>query len=113
MPPEQDRIIVHPRVLSVIAALTALSVPGVARLRAPGHPSVFRLRRSGVPGVELRVHGGSVLVDLHLVVNDGFGLMDVSRRVQAAVSRALAEMTEMQVRQVNVHVDGVRAGTYS
>jgi uncharacterized alkaline shock family protein YloU len=113
LPTEQDRITVHPRVLSVIAALTALSVPGVARLRTAHNSSLCRLRSKGVPGVEVHVHGNSVLVDLHLVVNAGFGLMDVSRLVQAAVARSLAEMTEMQVRQVNVHVDGVRTGTYS
>lgn len=114
MPPDEDRIIVHPRVLARIAALTALSVPGVARLR---ESAVFRLmpwlRRQRVPGVALRVHGESVLIDLHLVVNAGFGLLEVSRHVQNAVARTVNEMTDMRVRQVNVHVDGVRAATYS
>ena len=114
MPSDQDRVIVHPRVLSIIAALTALSVPGVARLRPTSSP-LLRLwqRRNGVPGVSLRTHGDSVMIDLHLVANAGFGLLSVSRRVQAAVARAVAEMTDMQVRQVDVYVDGVRAGTYS
>jgi uncharacterized alkaline shock family protein YloU len=114
LPPDQDRVIVHPRVLSTIAALTALSVPGVARLQPTAGP-VSRLLwgRSGVPGVGLRTRGDSVMLDLHLVVNAGFGLLEVSRRVQAAVHRAVAEMTDMQVRQVDVYVDGVRAGTYS
>ncbi|MGQ9553557.1 MAG: Asp23/Gls24 family envelope stress response protein [Anaerolineae bacterium] len=114
MPLEQDRIIVHPQVLATIAALTALSVPGVARLRA--HPWAWLtrwLRRCRVPGVQLRVDGDMVSVDLYLVINAGFGLLEVSRCVQAAVERAIAEMTDMQVRQVNVHVDGVRAATYS
>lgn len=114
MPSDQDRVVVHPRVLSTIAALTALSVPGVARLRPTASPAV-RLwqRRNGIPGVGLRTHGDSVAIDLHLVLSAGFGLLDVSRRVQAAVARAVTEMTDMQVRQVDVYVDGVRAGTYS
>lgn len=114
MPLDQDRVIVHPRVLSTIAALTALSVPGVARLR-PTSGLLTRLlwRQSAASGVGLRARGDSVVVDLHLVVNAGFGLLEVSRSVQAAVHRAVAEMTDMQVRQVDVYVDGVRTGTYS
>ena len=114
MPPDQDRVIVHPRVISTIAALTALSVPGVARLRPTASPlSRLLMRRWSVPGVGLRTRGDSVVVDLHLVVNAGFGLLEVSRGVQAAVHRAITEMTDMQVRQVDVFVDGVRTGTYS
>ncbi|MHB0876368.1 MAG: Asp23/Gls24 family envelope stress response protein [Anaerolineae bacterium] len=114
MPSDQDRVIVHPRVLSTIAALTALSVPGVARLRPSASLAAYLLHgRRGVAGVGLRTRGDSAMIDLHLVINAGFGLLEVSRRVQAAVTRAVTEMTDMQVRQVDVYVDGVRTGTYS
>jgi uncharacterized alkaline shock family protein YloU len=58
------------------------------------------------------VDGDLVAIDLFLVLSGGFALLDVSRRVQAAVVRAIAEMTDMQARQVNVHVVGVRAASY-
>lgn len=113
MPAERDRIIVHPQVLATIATLTALSVPGVARLRASRlGPLAGLFRRQSFPGVQLRLDGDMVSVDLYLVASGGFALLDVARRVQAVVSRAVTEMTDMQVRQVNVHVDGVRAATY-
>jgi len=114
LPSEQDRIVVHPQVLATIAALTALSIPGVARLRACPWSLLTRwFHRCRVPGVQLRVDGDAVSVDLHVIINAGFGLLEVSRRVQASVARAIVEMTDMQVRQVNMHVDGVRAATYS
>jgi len=109
-----DRIIVHPRVLATIAALAALSVPGVARLCS------HRLRLLAywiglhrVPGVQLQLSDGAVSLDLHLVVNTGFSLLEVSRQVQAAVERAVSQMTDTEVRQVNIYVDGVRAATYA
>ena len=113
LPAERDRVIVHPQVLATIASLAALSVPGVARLRASRLGPLARLlRRQTSPGVDLRVDGDLVAIDLFLVLSGGFALLDVSRRVQAAVVRAIAEMTDMQARQVNVHVVGVRAASY-
>lgn len=114
MPSGPDRIVVHPRVIATIAALTALSVPGVARLQEGGLERcarLLRIRRS--PGVDLRIQGDTVSIDLHLVISAGFSLLDVSRRVQSAVARAITEMTDMRVRQVNVQIEGVRAATYA
>ncbi|NLT42725.1 MAG: Asp23/Gls24 family envelope stress response protein [Anaerolineae bacterium] len=114
MPTQTDRIVVHPRVVATIAALTALSVPGVARMDESGLERVLRcVRGRRAPGVELHLDGNSVAIDLRLVVSAGFSLLEVSRRVQAAVSRAITEMTDMQVRQVNVQIEGVRGATYA
>jgi uncharacterized alkaline shock family protein YloU len=66
-----------------------------------------------VPGVQLQLSDGAVSLDLHLVVNTGFSLLEVSRQVQAAVERAVSQMTDTEVRQVNIYVDGVRAATYA
>lgn len=114
MPNQSDRIVVHPRVVATIAALTALSVPGVARMEESGLERILRIVRGRrAPGVELHLDGNTVAIDLRLVVSAGFSLLDVSRRVQAAVSRAITEMTDMNVRQVNVQIEGVRAATYA
>lgn len=114
MPTQTDRIVVHPRVVATIAALTALSVPGVARMEESGIERVFRIIRGRrAPGVELHLDGKTVAIDLRLVVSAGFSLLDVSRRVQASVERAVTEMTDMDVRQVNVQIEGVRGATYA
>ena len=109
-----DRIVVHPRVLATIAALTALSVPGVARLRSQRlRLLAYWLGLRRVPGIQLHVSGDAVSLELHLVVNAGFSLLEVSRQVQATVERAIKQMTDMEVRQVNIHIDSVRAATYA
>jgi len=114
LPTQTDRIVVHPRVVATIAALTALSVPGVARMDESGLERVLRfVRGRRAPGVELHLDGNSVAIELRLVVSAGFSLLEVSRRVQAAVARAITEMTDMQVRQVNVQIEGVRGATYA
>lgn len=114
MPSGPDRTVVHPRVIATIAALTALSVPGVARLQEGGLGRCLRfVRGRRVPGVELRIDGDTVAIDLHLVISAGFSLLDVSRRVQSSVARAITEMTDMRVRHVNVQIEGVRAATYA
>lgn len=110
MPSESDRVVVHPRVIATIAAMTAASVPGVVRMQEGIVERVFRLLRGRrAPGVELTIEGRAVSLDLRLVADSGFSLLDVSRRVQDNVSRAITEMTNMQVRQVSVQVEDVQA----
>ncbi|NPV06444.1 MAG: Asp23/Gls24 family envelope stress response protein [Anaerolineae bacterium] len=114
MPSGRDRIVVHPRVIATIAALTALSVPGVARLQEGGCGRWLRVARGRrVRGVQLRIDGDTVAIQLHLVISAGFSLLEVSRRVQSAVARAITEMTDMQVQHVNIEIEGVRAATYA
>jgi len=113
LPSDSDRIVVHPRVLASIAALTALSVPGVAHMDENRTERLWRLARGRrAPGVELRVDGNSVSFDLRLIASSGFSLLDVSRKVQASVVRAVSEMTDMEVREVNVQIAGVQPSTF-
>ncbi len=114
MPLKRDRIVVHPRVIATIAGLTALSIPGVARLEDGRLACLLRpFRGRRTRGVELQLDGDTVGIELRLVINAGFSLLEVSRRVQASVARAIGEMTDMQVRHVHIQVEGVRAATYS
>jgi len=114
LPSAEDRIVVHPRVLATIASLAALSVPGVARLRSRRLAFPLRLLwPMAGRAVRLRVDDHAVFVDLHLILNAGYSLLEASRKVQEAVARTIEEMTDMRVLQVNVHIEGVRSATYS
>jgi uncharacterized alkaline shock family protein YloU len=100
---------IAPNVLATIASLTALSVPGVARMADDLVSGVSRLFGHSRPaaGVKVNVKEGSVHVDLHMVVKTGFGMLEVGQRVQADVSEALSRMVGMPVAEVNVYVQDV------
>jgi uncharacterized alkaline shock family protein YloU len=105
--PRRGKTIIAPDVLLTIARLSALGVPGVARM-SPVPGGVNRLFRRGVgDGVRIEVKEHAVGVDLYLVVNPETRLQEVSRAVQAEVARAIHEMVGMDVLSVNVHIEDV------
>jgi len=98
---------IAPGVLTTIARLTALSVPGVMGM-APVPGGVNRLfRRGSGEGVRIEVEEDVVSVDLYLELALGSNMRDVGRRVQAEVERAIKDMVGMEVREVNVHIEDV------
>jgi uncharacterized alkaline shock family protein YloU len=103
----QGRTTIAPEVLLAIARLSALGVPGVARMEpVPG--GVDRLFKRGVhDGVRIAVKDQSVTVDLYLVLEHDRSVRAISRAVQAAVARAVQEMVGMDVVAVNIHIEDV------
>jgi uncharacterized alkaline shock family protein YloU len=102
-------VVISPGVLSMIARLTTLSVPGVARMACLG---VRRLlgSRSG-SGVKVQVTDDQVGLELYVVVLPDVNMLDLSREIQCKVTRAIHEIVGMPVREVNVHiVDVAEAG---
>ncbi|HEY2979942.1 MAG TPA: Asp23/Gls24 family envelope stress response protein [Anaerolineales bacterium] len=98
---------VAPEVLTTIARLSALSVPGVSRM-APVSGGVNRLfRRGASDGVQIEIQDGMVFADLLLVVKQDVNIREVSRNVQQQVSRALQEMVGMDVGRVDIHIEDI------
>jgi len=103
----QGKTTVSPDVLTTIARLSALSVPGVSRL-APVAGGVNRLfKRGAVDGVRIETEENTVYVDLHLVLKQDVNIREVSRNVQQNVARAIQEMVGMDVGYVNIHIEDI------
>ena len=103
----QGKTTVSPDVLTTIARLAALSVPGVSRL-APISGGVNRLFKRGAgDGVRIETEENTVYVDLHLVLQQDVNIREVSRNVQQNVARAIQEMVGMDVDCVNIHIEDI------
>lgn len=104
---------IAPTVLVTITRLSALAVPGVARL-APIPGGVNRLFRRGMnEGIRLEVTDSTVALALYLVLLPEANIRDVARRVQADVARSIEETVGMQVTRVDVHVEDIDYGAAS
>ncbi|MGB9775942.1 MAG: Asp23/Gls24 family envelope stress response protein [Anaerolineae bacterium] len=101
--PALGRITVDREVLETIARLTALAVPGVARIAPVPRSRLLGSRE----GVRITLQDGSVLVDLYLVVESGHNMLALGRQVQAEVTRAIQEMVGLDVEAVNVYIEDV------
>ncbi|NWF63562.1 MAG: Asp23/Gls24 family envelope stress response protein [Chloroflexi bacterium] len=103
----QGKTTVSPEVLTTIASLAALEVPGVSRL-APVSGGVNRLfRRGASDGVRIEAKDNTVYTDLFLILKEGVNIREVSRNVQANVARSIQEMVGMEAGEVNVHIEDI------
>ncbi len=103
----QGKTTVSPEVLTTIARLAALSVPGVSRL-APIPGGVNRLFRRGAgDGVRIETDENTVFADLYLVLKQDVNIREVSRNIQHNVARAVQEMVGMDVGDINIHIEDI------
>jgi uncharacterized alkaline shock family protein YloU len=103
----QGRTTVSPDVLTTIARLAALDVPGVSRL-APVSGGVNRFFKRGAnDGVRIETEDNTVYADLHLVLQQDVNVREVSRNVQHQVARAIQEMVGMDIGEINIHIEDI------
>lgn len=95
-----------PNVILTIAKMAALEVDGVNAM-APIRPGVPNLKSRGKDGVNILIEDDNVFVNLYLVLDGNFNIRDVSRNVQHQVSRAIVEMTGLEVGLVNIHIEDI------
>jgi uncharacterized alkaline shock family protein YloU len=93
-------------VLLTIARMAALEVVGV-KCMAPVRGGVNSLFGRLYEGVRMTVEDNHVFVDLYLVLANDVNMREVSRNVQQAVTRAIAEMTGLEVGHVNIHIEDI------
>ena len=96
---------VAPDVLVTIAKMSALSVPGVSRM-ANVSGGVNRLFKRGIhDGVRIEVEDNMVVDSLYLVLKQDVNIREVSRNVQAQVTRAIQEMIGMEIGSIDIHIE--------
>lgn len=95
-------VTISPAVLSTIARMTALSVPGVIRMSPIGVDRLLSSHRAD--GVKVQVVDETVVLDLYLVAATDSTMLQLSREIQSKVTRAVHDIVGMPVREVNVHI---------
>lgn len=93
-------------VLLTIARQAALEVEGVHSM-APVKGTVRDLFDHRGDGVRINIQDNLVFVDLFLILKPDVNVREVSRNVQAAVTRALLEMTGLETGGVNIHIEDI------
>lgn len=100
---------IAPEVITTIARLTTLSIPGVSHMSsAPADMNQFFKRGlNTVDGVRISVENDAVYADLYVVVKSDVNAREVSHNIQSHVARAISEMVGMEVGRVNVHIEDI------
>ncbi|MDE5778785.1 MAG: Asp23/Gls24 family envelope stress response protein [Lachnospiraceae bacterium] len=96
-------------VIAIIAALAATEVDGVAKMY--GNITNELVSKLGMKklskGVKVFVAPDDVKVDLSIELKYGYGVMDISKKVQEKVKQAIETMTGLNVSVVRVRIAGV------
>lgn len=98
---------ISPSVLSTIAGLTTMTVPGVLRTTGRLVGGVGRLvgrDHNPTRGIKVRVKDDAVYMDIHVVVEQGADLVRVGSQIQRDVAKEIDKMVGVPVAEINVYV---------
>lgn len=103
------KIELAPEVLQTIAGLTASQVEGVASLSGGVVGDINQLlgRKNLRQGIKVEL-GDETLIQISIVVQYGYHVVEVATEVQARVKEALEDMTGVVIDQVVVYVEGLK-----
>lgn len=106
---QMGTVIISDNVMSIIAALAALEVEGIASMR--GDINASQITRSEMNKISKCVKiietEGKLRVQLVLNIKYGYNLPDVTKKVQAHVKDVLENMTGLEVESVNISISDV------
>ena len=101
-------------VLATIAGLAVTEVEGVANTVSGSGSFVDMFARKAqsnsknlTRGIKVEVAGNDVTVNVTIIVEYGFPVPEVASDIQENVKKAIETMTGMNVKSVDVHVQGV------
>ena len=97
------------RVLEFIAGIAASQIKGVSKMHGSLANNVSELlgRSDHRRGVKLANEDDGLVVDVAVYLNYGVSVPKVAAEIQDKVKQQIALMTNLTVKEVNVHVQGV------
>jgi uncharacterized alkaline shock family protein YloU len=105
------RIEIAPRAIATVAGDAVLRCYGVVGVASKnlmgGLADLLQPARWG-RGVDVRMHDGTVIIDLYVIIQYGTRISEVAHGVMNNVKYSLEQVLGLPVAEVNVHVQGLR-----
>lgn len=101
---------ISPDVVSVIAALAASEVKGVAAMSGGFTDDIAEKfgMKSATKGIKVQIEANEQAhIDLYLLVEYGVRIQEIAWEVQQNVKKAVETMTGLKVSEVNIHVQDI------
>lgn len=97
-------------VIGIIAGLAAAEVEGVSGMTlglVDGINQILGSNKKYSKGVKVELEGNDVVIDLFVIVRYGVKIPDVAFSIQNSVKNSVETMTGLNVKSVNINVQGV------
>jgi len=105
------KIKIAPQVIEVITKLSALEVSGVADLSGGFTDEIvdFLGRGKGsAKGIKVEIGEKETAIDISVVIKYGYNIPELALSIQENVKYAVETMTALDVKEVNVHINGIK-----
>ena len=103
---------IHKNVIASIASLAALEIEGVKKIGGDFRTGVMELIGKPNPSA-IKVNldkNDEVKLEVPLVIKYGFNLPDIANKVQENIRSALEKMTNLNIRDININIQGIERG---
>lgn len=105
-----EQIKIDPSVLEVILGIAAEKVDGVVAMRGNVTSSLKRVfgREDRGKGVNVTVgQDGKLTADVYVYLKAGVNVTNVSMNLQQVLKAQLVQMTDLELKEINIHVVGL------
>ena len=96
-------------VIAKIAAVTAQKVEGVIETSLSFKSGVVDMfgGKNQTKGVKVSVGESEAIIDMYVTIAYGKNIINICKNIQNKVKEAIENMTDLNVIEVNVHVNGI------
>jgi uncharacterized alkaline shock family protein YloU len=98
---------IDPDVLTTIARLATLDVPGVSHMYSGIYSVDSILKRHYDNGIKLAIENDTVFLDLYVVLKSDSNFRKTGKLIQKKVARAVSEMVGMEIGHINIHIEDI------
>jgi uncharacterized alkaline shock family protein YloU len=100
---------IHKKVIASIAALAAMETEGIKTIGGNLKSSFYELiGKKGQSSITVEIDkNNEVRLEIPLVIKYGFNLPEVASKAQENVQRALDKMTNLNIKDIDINIQGV------
>ncbi len=105
----QDDLEISPEVVATIAGVAISEVIGANRITGffDNITEAFKTKNKEGKGIKVDIKENKCKIDANIIVDFGTRIPEVAFEIQTRVKKSVEAMTGLEVREVNVHVQGI------
>lgn len=102
------KIQIAPQVIEIIAKHSAIEVDGIASLSGRFElTDLFGKNKTAAKGVRVEITDSEIVVNISIIIKNGYRIPELADRIQENVKSSVETMTDLNVVEVNVYIDGI------
>lgn len=105
----QDDLEISPEVVATISGVAISEVIGANRITGffDNIAEAFKTKNKEGKGIKVDIKDNKCKIDANIIVDFGTRIPEVAFEIQTRVKKSVEAMTGLEVREVNVHVQGI------